>query len=86
MAPTSQHRKPMFLQVLLGAFVLLTCVRVWTGSQPILPRATAQIPDSGAQRKLLIDEVRRSNELLSQIKQLLEKGTLNVRLRGADNP
>ena len=82
----SQHRKRVLLNLLIGGFLALTCLRVWTGPQPLLPRAEAQIPDGGAQRKQLIDEVRRANDLLTQIKDLLEKGTLNVRVQGADNP
>lgn len=86
MVPRSQHQNRPRLTFVLGALVVLTCLRVWTGPQPILPRAEAQIPDSAAQRKQILDEVRRTNDLLVQVKDLLEKGTLNVRVQGADNP
>jgi len=43
------------------------------------PSAAAQIPDSGLQRKELLDEVRRTNELLARILERLEKGPLLVK-------
>jgi len=86
MEPRSQHQKPRIAQWFVGALLLLTCFRVWTGPEPLLPKAQAQIPDSAAQRQKLIEEVQRANELLTQIKDALTDGTLNVRLRGADNP
>lgn len=70
-----------------GLILLLTftCLRVWVGPFPILSRAEAQIPDAGMQRKLLIEEVQRTNQLLGDIKRLMESGNLNVRVSGADN-
>ncbi len=65
--------------------VLLTCLRVWTGSEPLIERAQAQIPDAGHQRKLLVDETRKTNQLLTEIAQILRERTLNVRLAPADN-
>ncbi len=82
---TCQRRKPNLVRGAIGLFLLLTCIRVWVGSEPILEPVQAQIPDSGMQRKLLLEEVRQTNRLLSNIKQLLETGTLNVRIQGADN-
>ena len=46
--------------------------------------ASAQIPDSGLQRKQTIDEIRRTNALLTEIRNLLKNDTLNVRVAGAD--
>lgn len=70
----------------LYALAVLTCLRVWLGPTQILPQAEAQIPDAGLQRKLLLEEVQRTNELLIEIKQLLTDHTFNVRIAGADNP
>ena len=70
---------------LVTFFVILTCFRVWLGPFPLLERAEAQIPDAGLQRKQLVDEARHTNELLSDIKRILETQTLHVRLEGADN-
>ena len=75
--------RPIRLGVAL--FVLLTCLHVWIGPVQILEHASAQIPDSGHQRKLLIDETRRTNQLLTEIAQILREQTLNVRIATADN-
>lgn len=85
MKPRYQPRNRRWLASAAALFVLLTCLRVWTGPAPLLEAARAQIPDSGLQRQQLLDETRRTNRLLTEIKQLLKEGTLNVRVRGADN-
>jgi len=69
----------------LYALLVATCVGVWTGPAQILPRAQAQIPDAGLQRNLILEEVRRTNELLQDLKQILHTQPLNVRIVGADN-
>jgi hypothetical protein len=81
----SEPRQNRFVNRLVTFFVVLTCLRIWLGPLPLLERAEAQIPDAGLQRKQLVDEARRSNELLSDIKRILESQTLHVRLEGADN-
>ncbi len=80
-----QSRRQDFVRRAIAVFLLLTCVRVWLGPEPIVGPARAQIPDSGLQRKLLLAEAERTNGLLTDIKRLLETGTLNVRIQGADN-
>ena len=74
-----------WIQRVVVGFILLTCIRVWTGPSPVLESAYGQIPDAGMQRKQLLDEAKRSNELLAEIKQALTTGTLHVRVEGADN-
>ena len=76
----------MFWRTVIGLGALLTVLRVWTGPVPLIEPASAQIPDSGLQRQQLLDETRRTNQLLQEIKQILNTGTLNVRFPGADNP
>ncbi len=81
-------RQPVSTRVFRAAtvlLVLLTCLRVWTGPEPLLERAQAQIPDSGHQRQLLLVESRKTNELLTEIAQILRDRTLNVRIAPADN-
>jgi len=70
---------------ILFALVAASCLRAWIGPVSIETTAQAQIPDSGLQRKQQLEEARLTNQLLSEIKVLLEKGTFNVRLQGADN-
>ncbi len=84
--PSLHRTGSRWIHGLLMAFVFLTCVRVWLGPLPVLQTAYGQIPDAGLQRKQLLDEAKLSNQLLSDIKRLLEVGTLHVRLEGADNP
>lgn len=62
-----------------------TCLRVWFGSLPVLPAAYGQIPDAGMQRKLLLEEAVRTNQLLTEIRTILADRALNVRIQGADN-
>lgn len=85
MATRYQSQKRRLLHGGISLFVLLTCIRVWVGPEAILEQAQAQIPDSGMQRKQLLEETRRTNQLLLEIKQLLETHTFNVRMQGADN-
>ena len=47
--------------------------------------ASAQIPDSGMQRKLLLEETRRTNQLLTELIQTIKTGTFKVRIEGTDN-
>jgi len=81
----SEPRRNRFVNRLVTFFVVLTCLRIWLGPFPLLERAEAQIPDAGLQRKQILDEAKHTNELLSDIKRILESQTLHVRLEGADN-
>lgn len=65
--------------------LLATCMRVWFGPLPVLPAAYGQIPDAGLQRKLLLEEAIRTNQLLTEIRTILSDRTLNVSIQGADN-
>jgi len=83
----ARYQPPLrgWMRGLIGFTVLVTCLRVWTGPVALVDTVSAQIPDSAAQRKLMLEEARRTNELLTQIKEILERGPLNVRIAGADN-
>ena len=85
MFSSSQHQKASFSRIALVLFVLFTCVRVWLGPMPMVDTVQAQIPDAGVQRNTMVDEIRRTNQLLTEIKQILTTQTLNVRIHGADN-
>ncbi len=85
MTTDSQHRQGTFRAYILPALIMLTCLRVWMGPFPIIETAQAQIPDAGLQRKLMVEEVRKTNRLLTEIKQLLTSHIFNVRIEGADN-
>lgn len=81
-----QTRKPGFVRLALVGLLIATSLRVWIGPLSWTATARAQIPDSGLQLKQLIDEARRNNALLGEIKQILVSRTFNVRIEGADNP
>ncbi len=84
MFAANQPYRSRLVRYALVVFVLLSCLRAWTGPREFSNPAQAQIPDSGMQRKLLLEETRRTNLLLSEIKQILTSHTLNVRVKGAD--
>jgi len=86
MASVSRLLEGRPIRLLLSAFILASCLRAWFGPVTIVDSAQAQIPDSAMQRKRLLDEARRTNQLLSEISQILTSGTLNVRLTTADKP
>ena len=71
-------------RILLGIFVLATCLRVWVGPEGVLPRAEAQIPDSGLQRRQMLEEIQRTNQLLEEIIQILRTQTIKVSLPSTD--
>jgi hypothetical protein len=71
---------------LLAGLGLATCARVWLGPADWLPRAEAQIPDSGLQRKEMIDELARTNQLLEEVLHVLKSGTVKVSLASTDKP
>jgi len=81
------ERRPMdrWLRVPIGLLILVTCLRVWVGPMPVLPEAKGQLANPASQRQLVLEEARRSNRLLEDIKKLLQDHTFNVRVAGADN-
>jgi hypothetical protein len=63
------------------AFVLGQWLATGTGWPPA---AVAQIPDTGLQRKQIIDEQRRTNELLEQILDVLQNRTIKVQMSASE--
>lgn len=66
--------------VIVVALLGVIAVQLWSTGPSILPEAQAQIPDTGMQRKQLIDEARRTNELLSDILTQLREKPMKVRI------
>ncbi len=85
MANQTQQPNRQILRVILGAFLLVTCIKVWLGPANVVQTAEAQIPNAGTQRIQLVNEVRKSNELLAQIALTLKSQTLKVEVQGTDN-
>ena len=63
-----QHERERWLGRAVALLVLLTCLRVWTGPVFLVPSVQAQLPDPALQRKQLLEESRRTNRLLVEIK------------------
>jgi hypothetical protein len=71
----------------LGVIVVLQVVTI-LGQWVITPGATAasaQIPDAGAQRMEIINQLRSSNEKLEKLLVLLSGGDLQVKVVRADD-
>ncbi|MDP9175450.1 MAG: hypothetical protein M3O30_16535 [Planctomycetota bacterium] len=69
----------MRTQKLLAAILVLQVVNLlnqWVGAP--ISRAQAQVPDAGAQRLQMIDEIRASNEKLDKMISILDSGKLQV--------
>lgn len=66
--------------VVLQAMILLG---QWTGSGPVTP-AYGQIPDAGAQRSQMVDELRALNGKMDRLIGLLEGGKVQVSLPKPD--
>ncbi|MFH0983260.1 MAG: hypothetical protein V2A79_17210 [Planctomycetota bacterium] len=71
-------------RMLVIGILAATCARVWLAPGEVLPRAVAQIPDSGLQRRQMLDEIRRTNQLLEQIHHTLQTETIKVTMEGTD--
>lgn len=50
----------------------------WGGSGPITP-AYAQIPDAGAQRREMVEELKTLNTKMDKLMQMLESGKVQVK-------
>lgn len=74
------------LRVALGAFLVLTCLRVWVGPGDWTPRAYAQIPNAGSQRADLLQEVRKTNQLLQEVLTILRTQSVKVEIQGLAGP
>ena len=85
MSNQSKRRPQHWCSVVLAIIALATMLRVWAGPPVLEPAAYGQIPDSGMQRKLLLEEARRTNQILVEIRSLLTSHTFNVRSASADN-
>lgn len=86
MKQSLEIRRSTWGRWLVSAVLIATCVRVWLiPGDAMLPRAQAQIPDSGLQRKQLVDAAHRTNDLLAQIVDILGSRTIQVRVVDTDN-
>ena len=73
-------------KLLVAVLVLqgLLLMGQWTGQGPVTP-AHAQIPDAGAQRNHMVEELKGINAKLDKLAQILESGKVQVRLGSSDD-
>lgn len=79
-------RLTRYLLIAIAMLLAVIAVELWSGRPSMLPAARAQIPDSGSQRFALLEEARRTNDLLSQILDHLRTKPMKVRMEGTDDP
>jgi len=66
------------LLVVIAGLQLLTVAGQWLGQTSVVSTASAQVPDAGAQRIQIIDELKAVNAKLDHLNGLLESGKLQV--------
>ena len=80
------HKGRFWLTTMWGALLLLAVAggaSLIGGSLRFVEPAVAQIPDSGLQRRKLLAEAVRTNQLLGEIKQILSAMALHERANEA---
>ncbi len=72
-------------RVLVAVVVLqgLILFSQWNGSSPVTP-AYAQIPDAGAQRREVIEEMKSLNTKMDKLMELLESGRVQVKMAASE--
>jgi hypothetical protein len=68
----------------IAALLAVIAVELSALTGPLQPRAMAQIPDSGMQRKQLLDAQGQTNALLEQILDQLRTGPIKVKVVSTD--
>jgi hypothetical protein len=66
------------LLAVIAALLAVIAVELWQARPSMLPEATAQIPDSGAQRYQMIGEAQKTNEILANILDHLRTKSIKV--------
>jgi len=82
----NRKTKTSWGRTVVTIIALVTLIKVWAGPITITQEAMAQIPNSGKQRIQLLEQAKRTNQLLTEIKKILSHDTLKVHWEGADKP
>lgn len=72
----------------IGILLMLQCMILigqWTGSGGYVSTATAQVPDAGAQRIQMIQELKDLNGKMDNLIRLLKDGNLQVKVANPDD-
>jgi hypothetical protein len=73
----------LLLATLTGLLGVIA-VELWAGRPDLVPAASAQIPDTGLQRQQIVEEARRTNQLLEQILSHLRAKPIKVIAAGVE--
>lgn len=84
MSETTNARWLRWSLTAIAALLAVIAVELSALLPPLQPRAMAQIPDSGLQRKQMLEATDRTNLLLDQILQFLRTQTVKVKVVGTD--
>lgn len=68
------------LLAVLTVLLAVLIAELWWIGPAIVPAASAQIPNAGTQRNLLVEEQKRTNELLARIARRLDEGPVRVQM------
>jgi len=68
------------LLVIIAVMQGLTLAGQWLGQPSMMPAAQAQVPDAGAQRERMIDEMKNVSSKLDRLVTLLESGNVEVKV------
>lgn len=71
--------RPTAMLVLIVVLQALVLLGQWTGGGPI-SAVHAQVPDAGAQRNQMLDELKSLNAKMDRLIELLESGKVQVRV------
>jgi len=72
----------------IGILLVLQCLILigqWTGPSGYVSTAGAQVPDAGAQRIQMIQELKSLNGKMDQLIRLLDSGDLQVKVANPDD-
>lgn len=70
----------------IAVLLAVLMVELWAQRPDTVPSAQAQIPDTGLQRQQLVEEQRRTNELLSAVLEHLRTKPIKVRVESSEKP
>lgn len=70
--------------VTIAILLAVIAVALWDRRPSMLPTAQAQIPDTAKQRQQVVEESRRTNQLLSQILTHLRTKPVKVQIEATD--
>ncbi len=84
MNPCTNERYPRTLLTIIAGMLAAIIIELALLISPGPPVAQAQIPDTGLQRREIIEGIERTNQKLDELKDLLRTQVLKVRVVGTD--